>query len=1624
MLENLSRLRRKVSRCKGKAASSSSRLFVELLEDRWVPTNVSWTGPITGGSFDLGTNWSTGNVPGAGDVASIGQLNGPVTAAGGEKVGELKSSTLIDVQGGTFTVQNTVDVSASTVAGVQVDSGAVFSTTGGTTTINAGFILNGTLSTSTGATVNFSSGSILANNATSLTGTGLYDVTGSANLDFTVANPAPTNFELDSGTISGTTLNIGAGATFTWIGGTLSPTTTNVAANGTVNMSNNATTILGASGVAATLNNAGTMTWSGSANWQINNGSVFNNSGTFTVSGDATIQEFGSGTSMVNNSGTFKKTSNANKTTIISCQFNNTNQLNISSGTLDIDQGGSNTGTINVTSTLLFDNGTFSVNSGSALNGAGTYLVNGGGAFLTFNLDISLANLTLTAGTVNGPNQLTISNQFNWNGSSTMGGSGKTVIPNGATMAINGSGVKILDTRTLNLAGTGTWSSTADWQINTGATFNNSGSFTINTDSNVPNFGSGTASINNSGTFIKISPSGSGITQIGPVLNNTGTLTITSGTLEIAGGGSNTGTINVAANQTLFFDNLTFLVNAGSALNGTGTYLVGNGGAVLSFDADTSLANLTLTSGFVTGPNKLTVTNQFTWNGSSTMNGTGTTVIPVGATMTISSSGTKVLDTRTVSLAGTGTWSGSADWQINTGATFNNSGTFTINTDQNIPNFGSGTASINNSGTFTKTSPGGSGVTQIGPVLNNTGTLTITTGTLEISGGGSNTGTISVAANQTLLFQSQTFNVNAGSALNGTGIYQVNGGGAIFAFNADTSLANLTLAQGFVTGPNKLTITNQFTWNGSNSSTMQGSGTTVIPGGATMTISGSGTKILDTRTLNLAGTGTWSGAADWQINTGAIFNNSGTFTISTDQTFQNFGGSGNSTINNSGTFSKTSPTGSGATLVNDIFNNTGTVTVTTGILDINDGGTDTGTTSVAAGQEMLFTGGTFLLNTGFALNGLGSYVIGNFTATVTANVNGSVTNLNLSSGVLSGSATFAVTGTFNWTGGTVGGATFVLNEPQNATFNLIGNTDKNVNGSTINLSGTTNWSGSGNISLSNSATINNQASGTFNVQNDQEVTGSGGSFVNAGTFTKSPTLGTTSVTQGLTFTNNGGTVNIQSGTFDLQGGYTQNAGTTSISQGATLISSNSHTITLTGGTLGGSGNVGSVSSATNVVNGGTVAPGGVGTSGTLTIAGNYTQGASGTLAIDLGGHTPGTQYDQLVITGTATFMAGGGTLSLTDINSFVPSNGDVYTVITFASATASFGSVGGPAVTSGFGFAQVVNAKNIMLQVSTTPGTLQFANALPVVNESAGTAVITVTRTGGSAGLVTVDYATSDGTGVAGTKYTATSGTLTFASGVTSQTFSVTLLNDVQIDGDETVNLTLSNATGAALGTPSTSQLTVEDENGTQVQRYVATVYWFILNRHVDAGGLQTWTNFVNGGGTRAQMVRTIENSTEDRQDEVKALYLKYLHRKADSGGLANFVNFIGNGGTVEQVAALLVGSTEYFSNRGGNTVTGFLNAIYLDALGRAPDSVGLNAFKLALSSGANNTAVATAIFSSTEYLDDDVNGYYVQFLRRNADPAGLANFASAIQNGSARDEDVIANLIGSTEFLNNLIGP
>src|SRR4030095_13472534 len=110
---------------------------------------------------------------------------------------------------------------------------------------------------------------------------------------------------------------------------------------------------------------------------------------------------------------------------------------------------------------------------------------------------------------------------------------------------------------------------------------------------------------------------------------------------------------------------------------------------------------------------------------------------------------------------------------------------------------------------------------------------------------------------------------------------------------------------------------------------------------------------------------------------------------------------------------------------------------------------------------------------------------------------------------------------------------------------------------------------------------------------------------------------------------------------------------------------------------------------------------------------------------------------------------------------------------------------------------------------------------------------ITVTRSAGS-GAASVSYTTSDGTATSKGDYSTAVGALAFADGQTSKTFTVLLTDDTFAEGDETVQLSLSQASGAALGAPATATLTIHSDDAAGLPNPIDSSEFFVRQHYHD----------------------------------------------------------------------------------------------------------------------------------------------------------------------------------------------
>ncbi len=470
--------------------------------------------------------------------------------------------------------------------------------------------------------------------------------------------------------------------------------------------------------------------------------------------------------------------------------------------------------------------------------------------------------------------------------------------------------------------------------------------------------------------------------------------------------------------------------------------------------------------------------------------------------------------------------------------------------------------------------------------------------------------------------------------------------------------------------------------------------------------------------------------------------------------------------------------------------------------------------------------------------------------------------LNLSGGTLTGAGRLTMEGPApsSWTGGTMSGAGTTRVGPA-ATLNLSGTSVKDIHSNrTLRNEGTIVWSGTGPLRTGTGTTFDNV--GLFDIQTDATFNqdfGAQAVFSNSGTLRKSSTAGTT--TSNVQINNTAGTIDVRTGTLDLGDLVNYNNGTKALTGGTYLLKS---TLQLPSGdiqtnaarvVLDGAGSrivdraatpndalrnfrtnaaagdfsivggrnlpaIGAPNTLTNsgilrgtgtynrvVTNNGTVAPGE--SPGLLTIAGDYTQSPAGTLEIEVAGTaTPGTDYDRLVVTGTASLN---GTLTAELLGGFAPTTGVGIDVVTAATRTGTFNVVDSEPSPMPGGLLPEARYDLTTAKLFAVPG---GGAADSSVGEGEGTKSVTVTLSAASSEEITVGYATANGTALASTDYQSTSGSLVFPAGHTSKSFEVPITDDNRDEPDQTflVNLTIPPNGNTVLSDPQAT-ITIADND-------------------------------------------------------------------------------------------------------------------------------------------------------------------------------------------------------------------
>lgn len=202
------------------------------------------------------------------------------------------------------------------------------------------------------------------------------------------------------------------------------------------------------------------------------------------------------------------------------------------------------------------------------------------------------------------------------------------------------------------------------------------------------------------------------------------------------------------------------------------------------------------------------------------------------------------------------------------------------------------------------------------------------------------------------------------------------------------------------------------------------------------------------------------------------------------------------------------------------------------------------------------------------------------------------------------------------------------------------------------------------------------------------------------------------------------------------------------------------------------------------------------------------------------------------------------------------------------------------------------------------------------------------------------------------------------------------------------------------------------DRNGlwyTSSSWYISATYRDFLGRLPDFGGYTHWaTQNISAG----QYVTALASSNEWVSRIVADLYQGAFGRPPDQGGATFWANAIRQLG-VPRVAGELYGSNEYFVANGSNNHL-FVDALYLDLLGRASDPRGRN-YWAGIAATHGRVIVAYEFVQSLESRRTRVTKLYCTLLDRGPDPGGLSHWANVILTHG--DLALAANLATSNEY-------
>ena len=375
---------------------------------------------------------------------------------------------------------------------------------------------------------------------------------------------------------------------------------------------------------------------------------------------------------------------------------------------------------------------------------------------------------------------------------------------------------------------------------------------------------------------------------------------------------------------------------------------------------------------------------------------------------------------------------------------------------------------------------------------------------------------------------------------------------------------------------------------------------------------------------------------------------------------------------------------------------------------------------------------------------------------------------------------------------------------------------------------------------------------------------------------------------------------------------------------------------------------------------------------------------------------------------------------------------------------------GGATVTSLLSIVDNDNAK----------ASVQLASPVYEVDESDGTATVTVTLSHAVDADVTIAYATAGGSATVGSDYGDTSGTLTFlgnvnngGSGQTSRTIQIPILQDTDAEDPETLTLELSNplpGASSVMGAPASATITVADDDPPGAIDFKAITYEVdesgsvavvTVQRVGGAGGVvsvdyQTSDGSATAGDDYTATGGTLTWTAGDRGDKTFLVPIKWDGRAEGTEAISLALTNIGGGADAGPNSAAVIriaddgasgpialsanayrageadGVVTIDVNRPGGSLGGPVTVDYATSDGTATAGTDYDAVAGTLTFAAGEAAKSVTVHVTSDTAQEDDETLQLKL----TNPTGGASLGSpAGATVTIADDDVAASTPPST---------